>query len=240
MPSPSTATTIWPGPSLGSRWVCTWGWMGSICGVSGSHADPVKMPWPCSFSQFELSPCNWVSTCSFLAVQSAWPGFATAWHDVYFLVWQPIEDESSSSFSSGGSGQVFRTGVCFAELPWICPWLWLWKGRCLTLNVIENGNGGWGTRRAAYGPSLSSARLPCSWVMEVQCQEVKVLNWRWLSWSHMVTENGMPSYVRAWMGVRSSVCILERTLTSPDLGHSAAGHMNDAQKTLSSGLCHLP
>ena len=83
--------------------------------------------------------------------------------------------------------------VCFAELPWICPWLWLWKGRCLTLKVIENGNGGWGTRRAAYGPSLSSAHLPCSWVMEVQGQEVKVQNWRWLSWSHMVTENGMPS-----------------------------------------------
>ena len=33
-------------------------------------------------------------------------------------------------------------------------------------------------RCAAYSPSLSSSRLPCSWVMEVRGQEVKVQNWR--------------------------------------------------------------
>lgn len=56
MPSPSTASTSCPGPSLGSHWVGNWGLMGSIRGVSGSHSDPVKCPSPSPSHNFSCFP----------------------------------------------------------------------------------------------------------------------------------------------------------------------------------------
>lgn len=143
---------------------------------------------------------------------------------------------------------LFRTGVCFAEPPWICPWLRLWKEGCFNLESHR----GW---EQCAGDVTRSA---CMAVFSLptldhgnQGQEVMVQNWRYwaeVTWpSKRKPLSIIPTKVSLTpAGIRSDIYIsfwktgYRWVKMIPNLGNGATEHAKGVQKTINNGFRHLP